>query len=316
MKKILAADIGGTNSRFASLIADGPRLVLEDSLRLPTQEYGSFLDLVGALEAEGFAATPRRSDMTVMAVAGAVRDRVYANPPNIPWDIDLSHGRELFGEGGYYLINDFVAQAYGCLTDAAAGAREVKPGAPQEDAALAAVGAGTGLGHCALLPDACGGYSALPSEAGHASFAFVGPEEQEYERFLLAETGKPYAYGDIVVTGLGLAMLHRFITGDALDPAGVSARLTDDCETTAWFARFYGRACRNYALSVLAMRGVYVVGGVAAKNPMLVTHPRFSEEFVDSPNYGWLLRDIPVFLNGNEDTGLWGAGFYGLLNMP
>lgn len=315
MKKILAADIGGTNSRFASFAADGPRLVLEDTLRLPTQEYGSFLDLVGALEAEGFPATPRRSDMTVMAVAGAVRDRVYASPPNIPWDIDLSHGRELFGEGGYYLINDFVAQAYGCRTDAASGAREIKPGTPREDAALAAVGAGTGLGHCALLPDTCGGYIALPSEAGHASFAFTGPEEHEYERFLLAKTGKPYAYGDIVVTGLGLSLLHEFLTDESLTPAGVSAVLAEDSKTTAWFARFYGRACRNYALSVLAMRGVYVVGGVAAKNPMLVLHRAFREEFVDSPNYGWLLRDIPVLLNGNDDTGLWGAAFYGLLNM-
>lgn len=315
MKKILAADIGGTNSRFASFVADGGRLVLEDTLRLPTGEFGSFLELVSALEEHGFSASPRRSDATVLAVAGAVRRRVYAKPPNIPWEIDLSHGRELFGEGGYYLINDFVAQALGCLTEAAAHARRIKPGRPQPDAALAAVGAGTGLGHCALLPDARGGFVAAPSEAGHASFAFNGPGEKDYERFLLAETGKPYAYGDIVVAGLGLSMLHKFLTGEELDPAGVSARLTEDSETTAWFARFYGRACRNYALSVLAMRGVYVVGGVAAKNPMLVTHRAFSEEFEDSPNYGWLLREMPVFLNDNEDSGLWGAALHGLLAL-
>ncbi len=315
MKKILAADIGGTNSRFASFATDGLSLVLEDTLRLPTGRFGSFLELVEALESEGFAASPRRSDMTVIAVAGAVRERVYARPANIPWEIDFTHGRDMFGEGGYFLINDFVAQAFGCRTDAAAEAREVKPGTPQDDAALAAVGAGTGLGHCALLPDLCGGYIAAPSEAGHASFAFRGADEQEYERFVLDRTGKPYAYGDLVVTGLGLSLVHAFLTGEDLDPAGVSARLTDDCATTAWFARFYGRACRNYALSVLAMRGVYVVGGVAAKNPMLVMHPNFNQEFVESPNYGWLLQKIPVYLNDNEDSGLWGAGFYGLLNL-
>jgi glucokinase len=315
MKRILAADIGGTNSRFASFTTNGLSLVLEDMLRLPTKHFGSFLELVDALEGEGFPASLRRSDVTVIAVAGAVRERVYAKPPNIPWEIDFSHGREIFGEGGYFLINDFVAQAFGCQTDAASGAREIKPGTAQEDAALAAIGAGTGLGHCALLPDLCGGYIAAPSEAGHASFAFLGPEEQEYERFLLAKTGKPYAYGDIVVTGLGLSLLHGFLTGEDLDPAGVSARLTEDCATTAWFARFYGRACRNYALSVLAMRGVHVVGGVAAKNPMLVMHPHFRQEFVESPNYGWLLREIPVYLNDNEDSGLWGAAFYGLLSL-
>jgi len=319
MKTILAADIGGTNSRFAHFRTDGQRdgqrLVLKDTLRLQTKNYHSFQDLLGALDAASFPATPRNSDVTVMAVAGAVRDRVYANPPNIPWDIDLSQGRENYGAGDYFLINDFVAQAYGCRTDAAAGALEIKPGAPRADAALAVVGAGTGLGHCTLMSGRCGGYVALPSEAGHATFAFKGAQEQEYERFLLAETGRPYAYGDIVVSGLGFSMLHKFLTGENLTPAEISARLTLDSRTTAWFARFYGRACRNYALSVLAMRGLYVVGGVAAKNPTLVTHAEFSREFVDSPNYQWLLEHIPVYLNANKDNGMWGAALYGLLNM-
>ena len=315
MHSILAADIGGTNSRFAAFETDGMGLTLREVLKLPTAEAQSFSDLLAQLKAQSFPLSPEDAAVVVMSVPGAIKGHVYADPPNIPWSIDVSEARKAHAGEGYYLINDFVAQAYACRTDAVAEARIVQQGEAQHDAALAAVGAGTGLGHCALLPDGSGGYVAAPSEAGHAAFAFHGEEEEEYQRFVMHETGAPYAYGDTVVSGSGLARLHEFLTGRALTPAEVGAALPEHPRTAALFARFYGRACRNYALNVLALAGLYVVGGVAAKNPELVDHDEFRSEFTASPTYGWLLETIPVHLNMNDDSGLWGAAFFGLLRM-
>jgi glucokinase len=76
--------------------------------------------------------------------------------------------------------------------------------------------------------------------------------------------------------------------------------------------------CRNFALQLLAYGGVYITGGVAAKLPQLVTHVEFKVSFRSSAIMAGELRKIPVFLNANEESGLWGAAFYGQqqLNTP
>jgi len=64
---------------------------------------------------------------------------------------------------------------------------------------------------------------------------------------------------------------------------------------------------------VLARGGVYISGGVAAKLPILVTHPAFEQQFFNSRAMAPVLKKIPVYLNTNEDSGLWGAAFFGQL---
>ena len=118
-------------------------------------------------------------------------------------------------------------------------------------------------------------------------------------------------HGDAIVSGSGLARLHTFLTGEELSPAGVAARLDASPRTAEWFARFYGRAARNYALAVMAQGGVMVTGGVAARTPALVEHPAFLAEFCNSGAYASLLSGIPVSLNRNEDLGVFGAAAYG-----
>jgi glucokinase len=318
-KTILAVDIGGTNSRFGWFEvppagqsgADGT-IALLDTRWLPTAGASSFAGLFRSLAAGGFGLDAGRADVAVIAVAGPVRGTL-ATPPNIAWDVDLT-ALPGYDPARTFLVNDFVAQAFACRTDAVAGAVTVNPGRPDPAGVVAAVGAGTGLGHCGLAPlpaPARGGFVALPSEAGHASFAFHGEDEIGYMRFLLERTGRPYPVGDLVVSGPGLALLHEHLTGERLTPAQTGAALASSARTLELFATFYGRACRNYALAVMATGGVYVTGGVAAKIPETVTHPAFMAEFLDSATHADLLRDIPVRLNLNEDSGLWGAAFYG-----
>jgi glucokinase len=77
-------------------------------------------------------------------------------------------------------------------------------------------------------------------------------------------------------------------------------------------ARFYGRVCRNFALQILAFGGVYIAGGVAAKIPNLVTHQEFTIEFRRSKTMSHVLKKIPLMLNSNQESGLWGAAVQGL----
>ncbi|MBN2140535.1 MAG: glucokinase [Desulfovibrionaceae bacterium] len=312
MTRILAADIGGTNARFAVFKAAPGRLEPAGSVWLATGGFGSMAALLDAAREALPGPEVSGIDLAVFAVAGPVRGRTRCSPPNIIWSIDLEDPGCCPGLGRVALINDFTAQAFACRTEAVAEAVVLQPGRPDPEAALAVIGAGTALGHCALIPHGRG-FVAAPSEAGHAAFAFVGRAEEEFHAFLLKALDLPYAYADKVVSGPGLSLLHRFLTGRDLTPDQVARDIDPQGETCRWFARFYGRACRNYALAVLASGGVYVSGGVAARCPALVEHPEFLAEFANSPRHRDLLEDMPVYLNRNEDSGLFGAAFYGLL---
>jgi glucokinase len=309
MAKILAADIGGTNSRFALFSASGGILTLEDSIWLKTHEAGTFPELLERLWASPFAARPGRFDAAVLAVAGAVRHGVECRHlPNAPWGVDL---REVdFGCERACLINDFAAQAFACRTSAVEGALVLQAGEADADAPVGVIGAGTGLGYSALIRDE-GRWIALPSEGGHMAFPFTGMEEAEYGEFNRTASGRNWAEGDSVVTGLGLRLVHRYLTGEDLTPPEISARITPESPTTKWYARFYGRACRNWAIALMARGGLFIAGGVAAKNPMLVSVPEFMDEFRNSHVYGDFLESIPVKLNANEQSGLYGAAFHG-----
>jgi glucokinase len=318
-RDLLVADIGGTNSRFGwFVLADDGGILRKESVWLPTKEADSFAGLFDMLARNGFSLQPKDCDAAAVAVPGAVREKRYADPPNVSYSMDTADVAERFGDAPLFLLNDFAAQGYACLTGAVRGADSgalgVKPGKADASGTMGVIGAGTGLGHCALVQGWDERRIAVPSENGHASFAFVG-EEMEYEKFLRAETGMPFIFGDIVLSGRGLSLLHKFHTGEDLDPAEAAAKLPENEAVRTWFARLYGRGCRNYALALLAVGGMYIAGGVAAKNPMLVTDPAFTTEFVNSPAYGPVLKDIPVTLNVNEESGLWGAAQFAAYNI-
>ncbi len=316
MKNILAADIGATNSRFAHFEVDQEgKLSLVGTQWLKTQEFTSFGGLLEQVRSRDFSLGTEGADIAVIAAACPVEGGVYCSPPYISWDINLSTAQKELGLNWSLLINDFVAQAFACRSPIAEAAEQILPGQGELNATVAVIGAGSNLGKAALVPDGSGGFVAVPSEGGHANFPFVSDREFEFQEFILRELGEEYVTANTIVSGRGLSSIHRFLTGEILEPREVTAKFTPHSETLIWAARFYGRACRNYALETLALGGVYIAGGVAPKVPSLVTHEAFAAEFRSSRTLSALLEKIPVYLNKNEESGLWGAAFLGLQEL-
>lgn len=314
MINILSADIGGTNSRFAHFThSQALGLALKDTCWLNTTDARSFPDLLQMLGQARPNMSPEGFDVTCIAIAGPVSRRgTFAAPPFISWDIDLHKA----GLKRAVMINDFVAQAYACLSPAGRAAMEILAGEPDVEGAVAVIGGGTGLGMSALIPDGKGGYVAMPSEGGHGAVAFIDPEECALQQCMQAALGPRFITGNDVLTGRGLQMLHRCLTGQALSPQEVSARaLQHETPTLVQAARLYGRACRDLALTTLSTGGLFIAGGVVAKNPLLVQHEAFAQEFHDSPKHSSILRRIPVKLITDEQSGLWGAAQRGLMEL-
>jgi glucokinase len=311
MKNILAADIGGTHSRFGHFTLDSEnRLSLVESVWLSTTEADSFPELIGNLKKSSFSLRPADADLAVIAVAGPVEDRVRSRPPLIAWDVDISNAGTDVGFKRCSLINDFIAQGFACHSPLGHAAEKILPGSPVSDAATAVIGAGTGLGKAVTMPDGKGGFLAIPSEGGHTNFPFVSPEEFEYQNFLLQDRKEEYITCNTVVSGRGLSYLHQFLTGRKLGPSEVVEEFDRSPETLEWASRFYARVSRNYVLETFAMGGLYVAGGVAARAPELLTHRTFEKEFRSSDTLAHLLVKIPVSLIRDENSGLWGAAVF------
>ena len=225
----------------------------------------------------------------------------------IPWEVDITHAKLDYGFQRTILINDFVAQAFSCISSIGKAAETILAGSPEPQSTIAVIGAGTGLGKAILVPNDQGGYSAAPSEGAHACFPFVGEEEFAFQRFLINARQIHYATYNHVVSGSGLTAIHEFLTGNHLEPPQVVEQLSRHPRTLSWAAKFYGRACRDFALETLSRGGLYVAGGIAARNPDIVRHASFKKEFLDSEAMSIVLAHLPVFLIRDQDSGLWGT---------
>jgi len=314
--KILAADIGGTNARFAEVSIEGlAQIEMSDPVVFPTwsesiDSFDALLDYYVATKPAGSRAL-EDYDALAVAIAGAVRGH-RATLPNIPWDIDLNVSGPVHK---VYLLNDFFAQAHAYLDPVIFdNLRLIRPGAGMGSGSIVIVGAGTGLGHAALKAFQ-GQRIVIGSESGHCTFAFHGDEERRIEASMLARSGKAWLSGDDVVTGSGAALLHESLTGRAVTPAEALARQPSESATCGWFSRFYARACRNYCLALYPVEALIVSGGIAARNPHLIQSSSFIDEFNDGRSYRHLLERVPIYLNEDQSLGMRGAAIHAWLEL-
>jgi glucokinase len=118
------------------------------------------------------------------------------------------------------IINDFVAQGYGCLTLHPSEVRLLH--GPPEASLLTnlvgpkvCVGAGTGLGECYLTPsggDDSNAYTCYPSEGGHVEYAPRHSLEADLWKFLIDKfSGNGRVSVERVVSGTGLANVYEFL---------------------------------------------------------------------------------------------------------
>lgn len=318
MQRIFAIDIGGTNARFSRFSLHGAELALEDVVWSPSDE---FLATDGLLEAmQRLLQTPlERGDALAVALAGPVLD-LQGKLTNGRLRVDLRPVREQYGLRCCLLLNDFMAEAWATLTPAGQRAQLVHGRAESAvpHAARAVLGAGTGLGAASLVW--CGGNSAnagwmpLPSEAGHVPFAFEGDDEHAYQSFLSRELGHAHATAENVLSGEGLSLLHFYLTGQYYYAPVVGEKaLAHESPTLNWYGRFLGRFCRQWICSTLCRGGLWIAGGIAARNPLCVTTPGFAQGLTQGLAHAQplaaLVEAVPVRLAGDTNSGLWGAAY-------
>lgn len=326
---LMGADIGGTNSNFGFFQIINNKMVLLFSLHAKSKEITNFTDLVREVLAYAQAKYRIIAFHSCFAGAGVVSARRdYCKPTNLSFGIDA---KEILAKTSLHcaiIANDFEVIGHGLAEISPDKLVLVNKGVPREHAARAIVGAGTGLGKCALLWDAHHGrYMPLVSEGGHADFPATNQLELELIEFIqLQENRGCHISWEDVLSGNGIGwMYHFFKARDSKTPANnelVANGLYPDeifnsrnLDAHAWhtfalFANIYARCAKDFALDVLALGGVFIAGGIAAKNLALFQDKNFMTEFANCGKQQNLLMQVPIYIIMDYNVSLYGAVAY------
>jgi len=308
IRKVLLADIGGTNARFA-LLAGG---VLGTIVHMAVSDYGSFHEALdkylGHLPGAG---TIRAA---ILAVSGPVQNGRCALTNN-PWVIDAVDLRAAYGFSTVRLINDFEAVAWALPRLSRDKLLQVGGGQRVVSAPLAALGPGTGLGMAFSIPHATS-HLVFPSEGGHSTLAGTSLREDAVIAWLRQRFG--HVSVERVLSGNGLENLHEALA--ALDhltlPRRPAAEITQaaiqgNCPTSRaavdMFCAMLGTVAGNLALILGARGGVFVGGGILRHMSEYFANSGFRARFEDKARFSKYLEPIPAYLILDED-----AAFVGL----
>ncbi len=323
---ILAGEIGATGTRLAAFEKEGSRLQLVVEKTYMSQEHSSLSEIIAAfIKAEGIAA-----HSACFGVAGPVR-RGRSKISNLPWVIDSRDLAKQLKLDSVGMINDLEAYAYGI--DGLDSKDFVTLNAGSEDAEgnRAVISARTGLGVAGMYWD---GYRHHPfaCEGGHSDFAPRNAREMELLAYLQKKYGR-ISY-ERLLSGPGIKNIYDFLRdahkadepqwlkdqiAAAADPPALISQLAQEgkaaiCDQTlSIFVSIYGAETGNCALNFLSTGGIFIGGSVAAKNVSKMKDPIFMESFLDKGRMVDLLKEIPVTIVLNDDSGIIGAARYTLI---
>lgn len=256
-------------------------------------------------------------------VAGPVIDG-HCRGTNLPWTIDERELAAVTGIAQTRLINDFAAVGYGLALLGPDDVVTLQRGTRAERGTIAVIGAGTGLGEGFLVWDGAR-YRVEPSEGGHVTFAARDDFECGLLRALRSEFG--HVSYERVASGPGLVRIYHYLARSGYaaeqpavrqeqergDPAEVIVRhALDDSDGLCAkaldaFISVLGAQAGNLALTVCALGGVYLAGGIAPRIVAKLKAGPFLSSFSSKGRLFPLLARIPVHVILNPRVGLLGA---------
>jgi glucokinase len=293
----LLADVGGTNARFA--LESSPGTI--DTVKVyHCADYPGLADAIAAFVKD--TGTPQ-IELAAIAIANPV-DGDEVAMTNHDWRFSIEATRRAAGFKQLLVINDFTALALALPHLKTSEVRAVGRGTARSKTVLGLVGPGTGLGVSGLIPSEKG-WIPLASEGGHASFA--PSDEREDGILMFARRKWPHVSFERLVSGPGIEIIYQALSarnGKAsaphLENAEIVKRaLADDAlaaETVDCFCGMLGSFAGNVALTLGALGGVYIGGGVVPHLGAFFDKSSFRASFEAKGRFANYLEGVPTWL--------------------
>ncbi|MET0371197.1 MAG: glucokinase [Sphingobium sp.] len=313
MTDIVAADIGGTNARFARAKIDRRGIPTLGIVRkYKVADHASLQACWAAFAKDEGEALPKAASIAFATAIG--RDVIKLT--NSSWMIRPETLDEELGLKTLRLVNDFEAVAH-------AVSRLPPENLPllfgedrpfPRDGGVTVMGPGTGLG-VALIAFDDGDPHVIATEGGHVDFAPLDGSEEAIlaylrDKFLRVSTER-------VVSGPGLNNIYkalatvgheRVLLMDDADLWAAALDGTDDFARTAFdrFCLCYGSVAGDLALAH-GPHGVVLAGGLTQRMREHLPRSGFHGRFTAKGRFESLMKSVPVRLAVHEEIGLFGA---------
>ncbi|MEA3455653.1 MAG: glucokinase [Campylobacterota bacterium] len=323
--RVLAGDIGGTKTSLAIFEVNGTNLEAVAEEKYLSGDYTSLDEIV-----QKFIAVQKDiPEWASFGIAGPVRDGI-AKTMNLPWIVDAQKMADEIGFKKVWLMNDLEANAWGIGALQEEDFFILNEGKSDSNGNASIISAGTGLGQAGLFNN---GKELHPfaSEGGHSDFSPNTDLEIALLQFLKKRYAKEsHVSWERLVSGMGIGNIYDFLcdyrgsetpdwlaeeirTGDkaaSISKAADESRCPICAETFKLFVHLYGAEAGNHALKIMATAGVYIGGGIAAKNIEQFRNSTFMDSFCAKGRMKQIMQDIPVKIILNQRTALYGPAIF------
>jgi glucokinase len=323
---ILAGEIGATRTRLAAFETSGNKLQCVVEKTYMSQDHAGLSEIIAAfIKTEGI---PVHS--ACFGLAGPVRGG-RSKISNLPWTIDSRELATQLKLNSVGLINDLEAYAYGIDALESKDFITLSEGSEDAEGNRAVISARTGLGVAGLYWD---GFRHHPfaCEGGHTDFAPRNTLETELLAYLQKKYGRISC--ERILSGPGIKNIYDFLrdTKKADEPAWLKQQMSAAHDAPAlisqlalenkapicdWtlsiFVSIYGAETGNCALNFMSTGGIFIGGSIAAKIVPKMKDPAFMHSLLDKGRMEPLLREMPVKIVLNDDSGMIGAARYTLV---
>ena len=310
----LLGDVGGTNARLGWQATQSSGV--QHVQVLPCADYPSLEVAIQTYLQQQNLPAPRAC---ALGIANPITGDTI-RMTNHHWTFSISEMARNLGLLKLNVINDFTALALAIPSISPAQLVQVGGQHALDFAPKAIIGAGTGLGVSGLFPVKAGRdqWVAIAGEGGHASLA--AHNETEYRVIELIRQRYGHVSAERVLSGQGLVDLYLALRElQQHDPIDVASA----ADITYWalknkdplalqsldmFAGFLGSVAGDLALTLGALGGVYLGGGVVPRWLGWFETSVFRERFEAKGRFRDYLKDIPVYvINAAESPALLGA---------
>jgi len=307
----LIADIGGTNVRFA---------LVEPGSTQPQQEMnlvcGDFQGLEQAarhyLAVTGVSAVSRAAFDVATAVTGDLLKLT-----NSPWAFSIQQTRQALGLQQLLVINDFTALALSLPLLKAEDLRKLGGGDGVKGAPLALLGAGTGLGVSGLIA-VRDTWIPIQGEGGHVAFSPMDEREDGVLRVLRQRYG--HVSAERIMSGPGLVGVYEalctldHVVAKSLKPeqvadAGMKATDPQCSEALRIFCSALGTAAANLVVTLGALGGLYIGGGIVPRLGDYFLQSQFRARFEHKGRFSRYVARVPAWIILAENPALRGLAF-------
>ena len=320
--KLLVADIGGTNARFA--YKDNASNELSNFSYLKCSDFENIFDAIKFYQNEN---NLEIENMSIAVASTTKHDTIKFTNNN--WHFKQTKIFEYFKLNKLIFINDFVAQSlcfssfYKSLTkDPSSNNKNalkynldiIRPGIPIITAPLLVTGPGTGLGVCTLL-NSHGSSIAIEGEGGHSSFAPNSDIEVELLQFLRKKYD--HVSNERIVSGSGIEEIFNFmlyrqgkqsskIKAPEIGKKALSGE-QDALNSIKLMFSILGTIVSSAILINGAQSGVILSGGITPKLHKIFEESDFEKNLLNKGRRFNYIKDVPIWLTKDNNNGLKGA---------